>query len=268
MSQAMLADQNVGGVIYERQGAIAVLTLNEPQRRNAMSAAIREQLADGIRTGMTDSAVRALVITGSGGSFCAGGDISAMDRSNSTVLSSRRRMAQLRELGGAIINGEKPVVAAVEGFAYGAGLGLAAACDYVVCARDAKFCAAFAKIGLMADNGCYWTLPQRVGFGRAKAMIMLAQVIDGETAVRIGLAEELAETGEALASAMNIARQLAEGPPAAHALTKATFAQMPLTLDDVFRMEADGQTLLFSTEDFAEGGRSFFEKRKPNFTGR
>lgn len=260
-------DENACGVLYERDGAVAILTLNEPQRRNALSAAIREQLAAHLKDSAADESVRAIIITGSGGSFCAGGDISAMNRTGATVLTTRRRMGQLAEIGRAIVNGEKPVVAAVEGFAYGAGLGLAAACDYVVAARDAKFCAAFAKIGLIADNGCYWTLPLRVGLGRARAMIMLAQVIEGEKAVEIGLAEEVTESGQALAKAKGIARQLADGPPAAHALTKATFAQMPLTLDEVFRMEADGQALMFSTADFREGGKAFFEKRKPEFKG-
>ena len=160
------------GVNVHREDGIAVLTMHNPEKRNAFSPAIRDGLITHVEALMRDESCRALVLQGSGGTFCSGGDISTFE--DRPAMAARRAMAQSHRYVRALITGGKPVIAAVEGYAFGGGLGLALCCDQVVAARDAKFCASFARVGLMPDIGLLWTLPQRVGLGVAKEMLMLA----------------------------------------------------------------------------------------------
>ena len=253
-------------VLHERREAIALVTLNEPKRRNAMSMALRQGLIDQVEDAMADPDIRVIVITGAGGTFCAGGDLTSM--AGLTPVAGRDRLKSLHRLARRIVQGEKPVIAAVEGYAFGAGLSLAAACDQVVAARDAKFCASFNKVGLMADFGSLWTVPMRVGMGRAKRLLMLAEVVDGETAAAIGLADEVVEPGRALEAALDLAARFAAGAPLGHALTKAALSAGPQSFQDMLDREALSQGILFGSDDFAEGRAAFFEKRAARFQGR
>jgi enoyl-CoA hydratase/carnithine racemase len=253
-------------VTVDRDSAVATVTLNYPRRRNAFSPALKEALHDRLVELSGDAECRAIVLTGAAGTFCSGGDISEMR--SASLLDSRARMQNSHRIIRLLVNGRKPVVAAVEGFAYGAGLSLALACDYVVAAANASFSASFVRVGLMGDMGLFWTLPQRVGLGKAKAMLALATAVDGGEAVRIGLADQLAEPGGALVAALEVAHRFAAGPPVALALTKAAFAQGCLTLDDALSTEVDYQSMLFQTTDHREAAAAFLEKRKPEFAGK
>lgn len=253
-------------VLAESDGAVRIIRLNYPEKRNALSLELRAALLAAVENALADGTVRALVLTGNGGSFCAGGDISSMQ--GVTGVGGRERLAGLHRLARLLAAGPKPVVAAVEGYAYGAGMSLALLCDQVVAARDAKFCCSFGKVGLMPDMAALWTVPQRVGAGWARRLLMLADEIDGDTAGRIGLADQVTEPGGALAAALELAQRFAAMAPLPVGYAKAVLARGPQPLDSLLAQEADSQALLFTSEDFAEGRDAFLAKRRPVFSGR
>jgi enoyl-CoA hydratase/carnithine racemase len=244
---------------------VAVLTLSLPARRNAFGLRMRTELRDHLQAAMADTEVRALVLTGAGGHFCSGGDISEMEQR--TLLQNRERWNLVTTLIRLIALGPKPVVAAVEGSAMGAGLSMAALCDHVVAARDAKFGAAFIKVGLMPDMGALWSLQHRVGRAKARETLGLARVFDGAEAGRIGLANDVVEPGAALQSALAVAQEYAALPPVAAALLKSALAQGVDSLDAAIRSEVEFQAVAMSTADHAEAVRAFMEKRAPDFKG-
>jgi len=245
--------------LVRRDGTVGVVTMNHPQRRNVYSVPMKQALLDQVVALMDDSVCRVIVLTGAGGNFSAGGDISEMrDREAVEMREYMRKSHQLVEL---ITRGPKPVVAAVEGYAYGAGMSLACVCDFLVASTTAKFCAAFIRIGLLPDMGLRWTLAQRVGPAKARELIALAEEIEGAEAARIGLVNRLTEPGEALPAAIALAGRLAKRSPTALALLKASFAHECSTLDDALRMEIDYQLVVKQTQDHKEAVKAFLEKR-------
>jgi 2-(1,2-epoxy-1,2-dihydrophenyl)acetyl-CoA isomerase len=249
-------------LIEERDGAVLVLTLDYPARRNAFAMPIRVGLISALERAQSDKTIRAIVVTGSGGHFCSGGDISGMDVK--TPLDGRERMRLSHQLVRLMVMGSVPVVAAVEGFCVGAGLSLACACDTIVAAEDARLAAGFGRIGLMADLGLPHTLPVRVGQGRARQILFYHQQMTAAEAERIGLVDQVVPQGHALATAMEKARFLAEQAPAPMALTKQMLGE---GLDRALEQERHFQATLFLTEDFAEGRAAFLGKRQPEFKG-
>jgi enoyl-CoA hydratase/carnithine racemase len=264
MSKAV--DRPVDMVPMTRDGAVAVLTLSFPARRNAYCLQMRTQLRERLEAAMADAEVRAIVLTGAGEHFCAGGDISEME--TRTLLENRERWNLVAALIRLIALGPKPVVAAVEGSAMGAGLSIASLADHVVAARNAKFGAAFVKVGLMPDMGALWSLQHRVGRAKAREILGLARVFDGVEAHRIGLANELAEQGGALRQALAVAHDYAALPPVASALLKSALAQGADSLDAAIRSEVEMQAVAMGSTDHAEAVRAFLEKRAPLFEGR
>lgn len=250
----------------DSQGAIRIIRLNYPAKRNALSLSLRAELFAAVESTIANETVRAIVLTGSGGAFCAGGDISSMQ--NAAGVAGRQRLANLHRLVRLLVAGPKPVIAAVEGYAYGAGMSLALLCDQVVAASDAKFCCSFGKVGLMPDMAALWTVPQRVDAGWTRRLLMLAEEIDGETAGRIGLVDQVVPPGQALDAALTLAGRFASQAPLPIAFTKAALARGPQPLENLLALEADNQALLFNSEDFAEGRDAFLAKRKPVFKGR
>ncbi|MEK9971783.1 MAG: enoyl-CoA hydratase/isomerase family protein [Ferrovibrio sp.] len=244
---------------------VRIIRLNYPSRRNALSLELRAELIAAVETALADPAVRAIVLTGSEGSFCSGGDISSMQ--NIAGVGGRQRLANLHRLVRLLVAGSKPVIAAVEGYAYGAGMSLALLCDQVVAARNAKFCCSFGKVGLMPDMAALWTVPQRVNAGWTKRLLMLAEEIDGETAGRIGLVDEVSAPGEALEQALALAAKFAALAPLPVGFSKEILSRGPQPLESLLAQEVDGQALLFNSADFAEGRDAFLAKRKPVFTG-
>ncbi len=252
-------------VLLAREGEIAIVTLNEPERRNALSLAMREALFEALDHVMAGDA-RAVVVTGADGKFCSGGDIKSFDP-KAPLVDVRDRIGRLHRVVRLLLTGRKPVIAAVEGYAFGAGVSLALACDHVVAAKDSRFCASFNRVALMADLGLLYTLPLRVGMGKARELLMLGEVIDATEALAIRLVDRLVDPGQVLAAAIERARLFAAAPPVALALTKAALARMPASLESVLQMEVDGQSALFRTEDHAEGRSAFLEKRQARFKG-
>lgn len=177
-------------------------------------------------------------------------------------------MERTHQLVRMIAAGPKPVVAAVNGYAYGAGLSLAAACDFVLAGESASFGAVFGKVGLMADLGLLWSLPRRIGLAETRRLLFTSATLPAGQAVALGLADRLLPDAELLEAAWTLAAEMAEAPPLALAATKALLARGPAPLEAVLAAELDHQTLLFSSEDFVEGRAAFLERRQPTFTGR
>lgn len=253
-------------VAVDTEGAVATLTFGNPARRNALSPELRDALHDALAAAMGDPAIRVVVLTGAAGVFCAGGDLASM--AGLTPLAGRARLQRGHRLVRLLLTGEKPVLAAVEGLAMGAGLSLAAACDIVVSARDAQWSCAFNRVGLMPDLGAAVTLPARMGLGRARRVMLTSERFSAAQAEAWGLVEQVVDPGTAVATAGAIAAEIATRAPGALALTKAWLARLPLPLEAALAAEADAQALLFATADFAEGRAAFLDKRAPRFEGR
>jgi enoyl-CoA hydratase/carnithine racemase len=260
-----MTDAGEPTVLTRDDGPVRVLTLNRPKVKNAIDLPLRVELAEHLEAAMADTAVRAIVITGAGGTFCAGGDISTMERQAPELTRPRAEAAQ--RVVRAIWNGGTPVVAAVEGFALGAGLSLALACDRIVSATDAQFGAAFANVGLAGDMGIFATLPARLGQAAAKQMLMLPGRIAATAAFEIGLIDSLVEPGSALTSALADAHRLAAGPPLALAAIKSLLSQAATDRFEILDHEVETQARLFDTADFAEGVAAFAARRTPQFRG-
>jgi len=250
-------------VLVERRGAIAVVTLNQPTKRNALSRELSSALAKVLGELQDDAELRALVLTG-GAHFCAGGDLGDL---SIPALQMRTAMSVGQRNVKLLTAGRLPVVAAVQGSAFGAGFSLAMACDFVVVDANTTFGAAFGRVGLTPDYGLMWSLPQRVGIGMTREILMFCEPIKGEQAKAIGLADRLVDAGEVLPTAIALAEKLAALPPATVATTKAVLSRLPMSLDTMLAWEADTQALLVGTADFAEGIKAFGERRPARFQG-
>ena len=262
-----MSDHQNTGIRTEIEGEIAIVTIDNEKRRNAMGRAMRQALRDSVQHLMNgEPDVRALVITGAGAHFCAGADISEMGQK--TITLSREILAESCQVVRLMTAGRKPVIAAVEGVAFGAGLSLVCAADYVVAARDARFCAAFLRIGLLPDTAILGTLHKKVGPAKARELMALAPEIDAPEAARIGLVSRVTEPGGALAEAVGLARELARNPPLGMALIKAALTLGNDSMGQSLHTEMDYQAMARVSADHQEAARAFVEKRKPQFTGR
>jgi enoyl-CoA hydratase/carnithine racemase len=246
-----------------RDGATVVLTLDYPARRNALAMPMRQAMVEAMERIEPDPAVRAIVLTGANGTFSAGGDISGMDVTS--MQEGRERFRTTHRMVRLLVKASKPVVAAVEGYAVGAGLSLALCCDTVVASAAAQFAAGFGRVGLVADLGLPHTLPLRVGHGRARQILLYGERMGAEEAHRIGLVDHVVPAGTALEAALARARLFHEMAPLPVALTKQFLAA---GLDAALEWERDTQAALFLTADHAEGKAAFLEKRGPCFVGR
>lgn len=253
-------------VQVERVDTVAVVTLNNPKTRNALSRDLLLILAPKLEELNADPGCRAIVLTGAEKHFCSGGDISGMQQER-TLPVGRHRMEIAHRIVRTIIGGSKLVVAAVEGYAAGAGLSLAAATDYVVSSTAAKYVSSFSKVGLIPDMGLLWTLPQRIGLAEAKRMFITARVVEATEAHQLGLVDQLAEPGQALEAAIETARSFSTGAPLSTAIVKASYAYGLTTLEDALRTEMDNQAALYLTKDHREAVAAFMEKRPPVFRG-
>ena len=246
----------------ERHGATVVLTLDYPERRNALAMEMRERFIAALERIEGDAGVRAIVVTGAGGTFCAGGDISSMNTTE--FAAGRERFRTTHRMVRLMIEGSKPIVAAVEGWAVGAGLGMALCCDTVVCGDGAKFMTGFGKIGLIADFGLLHTLPRRVGEGRARQILLYGEQMDATAAERIGLVDHVVPAGTALNAALAWAAKFDAAAPLPLAMTKSFLAK---GLAESLDWERNTQSTLFLTADHVAGREAFMAKRVPVFKG-
>jgi enoyl-CoA hydratase/carnithine racemase len=249
-------------VLESRRGGTAILTLNRPERRNALSMPMREALLAATDRIEEDRTIRAVVITGAGGHFCAGGDIAAMNQRD--VAASRDRFRFGHRMVRAVMASQKPYLAAVEGWAVGAGMGMALICDTVIAGETAGFGAGFGKIGLIPDWGLLHTLPRRVGEARTRQLLLYCETLRAAEAQAIGLVDHLASEGQALEAALTRAEALANIAPQSIAMVKSYYVQ---GLAETLEWERNAQALVAMTADHAEGKAAFLAKRAPKFQG-
>lgn len=247
---------------------IAVLRLNAPEKINAISLDMREALIAALQRRFLDDECYAIVLAGEGGNFSAGGDIkSERPAPEALARTLRHKLSRLHEMVRLVANGPKPVVAAVEGKAIGAGMSLAMACDAVVAADNAQFGAAFGKVGLVPDAGLLYTLPRRVGGARAQHLLLSARIVQAPQALEMGLADAMVPRSELIAAACAEAQCLAQIAPLALAAIKSLGTGGCATLEDTFAAEMRLQPLLAMSNDSSEARTAFAERRRPNFRG-
>jgi 2-(1,2-epoxy-1,2-dihydrophenyl)acetyl-CoA isomerase len=256
-------------VLTSLEAGVLTLTLNRPDKLNALNEEMHFALRAGFQRAADESEVRAVLLTGAGRGFCAGADLGDRDprkeRPDLAAIIERLYNPTLR----LVRSLEKPVVCAVNGVAAGAGANIALACDIVLAARSAKFVQAFAKIGLIPDAGGSWSLSRILGEPRAKALALLAEPLDAETAAQWGMIWKAADDAMLMEEARAIAARLAAGPTRGLGLTKrAIQAAADQSLDAQLDLERDLQGEAGRSEDYAEGVIAFLEKRKPEFAGR
>jgi 2-(1,2-epoxy-1,2-dihydrophenyl)acetyl-CoA isomerase len=250
------------------EGGVMTLTLNRPERLNALNAALIERLSTALKRAATEPDCRAVLITGAGRGFCAGADLA-----NRAFAPGDARP----DLGAALENGlnpiirgirnlPKPVVCAVNGPAAGAGANIALACDIVLAAKSAQFLQAFARIGLIPDAGGTFVLPRLIGDARARALMMLAEPIAAEQAQAIGMIYRAVDDQDLMGEAHTTAERLAAGSTHALGLMKRALAASPTnTLDAQLDLERDLQREAGAGDDYMEGVRAFLDKRPANF---
>jgi 2-(1,2-epoxy-1,2-dihydrophenyl)acetyl-CoA isomerase len=256
-------------LLVSLEAGVLTLTLNRPDKLNALNEEMHFALRAGFQRAADEDAVRAVLLTGAGRGFCAGADLGDRDprkeRPDLAAIIERLYNPTLR----LIRSLDKPVVCAVNGVAAGAGANLALACDIVLAARSARFIQSFAKIGLIPDAGGSWSLARILGEPRAKALALLAEPLDADTAAAWGMIWKAVDDAALLAEAEALAGRLASGPTRGLGLTKrAIQAAATNGLDAQLDLERDLQGEAGRTADYAEGVVAFLEKRKPEFSGR
>lgn len=263
-------------VLYEVNDGLATIVLNRPEAMNALNVVTKEALRDAARAAAEDSAVRAILLTAAGDrAFCVGQDLKehegllAADRESG----AGRTMSTVREhynpIVRALAGAPKPVVAAVNGVAAGAGFGFALAADYRIVADTASFNTSFAAVALTADSGISWTLPRVVGPGRAMDLLMFPRKMRAQEARELGIANRVVPGAELRGEAEAVARGLAEGPTLAYAALKESVAfGLSHSLSEALEKEDELQTRAGSSEDHAAAVQAFTTKREPRFSGR
>ena len=246
---------------------VATLTMSRPDARNALSAEMKDAFEAAIPRIAKDPAVRAVVLTGAGGAFCAGGDLRGMlaVRDQMDVQGWRQRMTSLHPWVRALIELDKPLIAAVDGAAYGAGFSLALVADFVIASPRARFCMSFMKVGLVPDCGAFYTLPRIVGVQRARELMLSARDVEGAEALQLGIAMELHEPDQLQARAQALAASFVHASPAAVSVIKRALAAPGHDLATLLELEAGGQAIAAGTQEHRTAVQRFLDKQPPLF---
>ncbi len=260
-------------ITYAVESGVARLTLNKPEKLNALSWGSWAEIENAIAMAEADDEAKVVLITGSGRGFCAGTDLTTSTQEHdwpSRPFIGRQEKMRSRYLATAqVYHCRKPTIAAVNGAAVGAGFSLAMACDIRVASEAARFSAIFVKRAIVADTGCTWFLPRLVGMEQALKMMYTGDIIDAAEALRIGLVSEVVPAEQLQDRSLALARQIASGPSLAIELMKRLAHEgMDRGLDAQIEMEQFLQGVTHNTEDAAEGRKSFLERREPVFKGR
>ena len=246
---------------------VALLTLNRPEKRNAFDTAMRDEIGAALAHVRADRDIGALIVTGAGNTFCAGGDISEMKAGVPSAEAGRQRLMDLLPTAMALFTMEIPVISAVDGFAYGAGFNLALAADFILATPEARFCQSFARVGLVPDFGGFYILPRIVGFAKARELILTAREIDADEALKLDIVYKIVPRAELLAAAREIANRLKAASPVAMAqckrLLRTTFQQ---DLQTILESEAAAQGICLVSDYHKEAVSDFLERRPRKFT--
>lgn len=247
---------------------VATLTMNNPAARNALTAEMKDGFAQAAERLQHDPEVRAVVLAGAGGCFCAGGDLRGMleARPTATVESWRERMASLHPWVRTLLELEKPIVAAVDGAAYGAGFSIALVADFVLVSPRARFCMSFMRVGLVPDCAAMYTLPRVVGVQRAKELMLSAREVGPDEALRLGLAMEQVPSAHLLARAQQLAASFTGASALAAGLIKREVGQaLQADLRTALTHEADHQALCFQSSYHQQAVQNFLDKQPAMF---
>lgn len=252
---------------FEVKDAVATLTLNRPARKNAIDAVMREELKEVIFSLPARRDLRALIITGAGGTFCAGGDISVMGAGTLSPEEGRERMRyDYLSWIETLLRLEIPVISAVQGAAFGAGFSLALTADIILAEPDSRFCLSFMRLGLIPDCAAFYTLPRIVGVQRAKELAFTARELNAEQAHQLGIVLEVVPQGRVLERAQQMAACFANAAPAALAMTKrALNVSMNSSLDTMMDIEASGQAVARTTAWHTDAVQRFLSKKPSAF---
>ncbi|MCM3584696.1 enoyl-CoA hydratase/isomerase family protein [Mesobacillus maritimus] len=258
-------------IIVDTKDGVRTLTLNRPERLNAVNDTLSHEIIQAISEASSDDEVRVIVITGSGRGFCAGLDLTEYAKRNPDLQSRHQKLDDLGWVGHqalGIVHCDKPVIAAINGIAAGAGLALALACDIRFMSADARVTAGYIRRGLSPDAGMSYFLPRLVGQAKAAELIYTGRDIYPEEAERLGLVNGVFADEDLHEQVMNFARELAAGPPVAMTLSKRLLASsQDSDLTAILKQEYAFIKQCFGTKDVQEGIRAFAEKRKPVFRG-
>jgi len=259
-------------ILFEIADGIARITLNRPERFNAFTTRMYQELQQFLDQIKRDDEIRVAIITGAGKGFCAGSDVSDRLKGHLDDEGEKSRYETLRQLGALALEMEaidKPVIAAVNGVAVGAGLSIALMADIRIASEKSRFGAVWVKVGLVPDAGATSYLPKIVGRDRALELYLRGEIIDAEEAFRIGLITRLVPHDDLMIETMGLASRIASGPAVAIELTKRGMLR---SLDNDLKAQLDyesyAQMVCRNTEDHREGIQAFMDKRKPNFRGR
>lgn len=259
-------------VLYEVDGNVATITLSRPDELNSLDAVTKEALLDAVQRAAADTGVRCALLTASGRAFSVGQDLREHSE-NLATLALEDVWSTVNDhytpLALALATMDKPVVAAVNGVAAGAGMSIALACDLRIAAESAAFNTAFTAVGLSCDTGASWTLPRLVGPAKAAELLMLPRTIGSAEALSLGLVSEVVPDLELAARALSVARRLAAGPTLAYAsVKKAITYSATHPLDEALASEGQLMALTGGSEDHRNAVRAFVSKQKPTFRGR
>jgi 2-(1,2-epoxy-1,2-dihydrophenyl)acetyl-CoA isomerase len=257
-------------LLLKKEDGVATIILNRPKRMNALNPRLITQLNKALERSAKDGAIRALIVTGNGKAFCSGGDVKGHPAFTTPDPMVRREFIRnSQEIILRIQRMKKPVIAAINGFAGGAGLDLALACDMRIGCEESRFSELFIKVGLMPDMGSTYFLSRLIGMAKALEMLLTGDTIDASEALRLGLINRIVPKAGLLKEAKSLANRLGNGPTLAYGFVKsAVYKGWGVSLEDALENERYRKSLLIGTEDVREAVKAFSEKRSPIFKGR
>jgi len=259
---------NYEKILFKKEGSIVTITFNDPEKLNPMGTQMAENIRSGLEECSRDEEIRAIILTGAGRAFSAGGDLREI-RKNVPPLVFRDGIALVFKVVSTIADLEKPVIAAVNGPAVGVAFNMALACDIIVASEDASFSEIFVRIGLIPDGGAHFLLPRIIGLAKARELIYTGKIISAKEAETLGLVNQVVPSDKLTSAALEWANRLANSPTRAIGMAKKLLNRSFQTgLAEMIEMETEIQTLLRETEDHKEGIAAFFEKRPPSFKGK